>query len=106
MNSHNIYLYIFVMALVTYLIRALPLTLIRKKITNRFLRSFLYYMPYATLSAMTVPAIFYQTPHFLSGLLSFIVGLAAAFCKKSLLLVAALCCITVYVSELLIAFFI
>ena len=55
--SGNIYLYIAVMAGVTYLIRVLPLTLIRKQIDNRFVQSFLYYVPYATLSAMTFPAI-------------------------------------------------
>ena len=59
--SHNVYIYILVMAGVTYLIRMLPLVLVRKKIENRFLLSFLYYIPYAVLSAMTVPAIFYST---------------------------------------------
>ena len=59
--QHNVYIYILVMGIVTYLIRVLPLTLIRKEIKNRFIRSFLYYVPYVTLAVMTFPAIRY--PH-------------------------------------------
>ena len=59
--EHNIYIYIAVMALVTYAIRVLPLTLIRKEIKNPFIRSFLYYVPYTTLAVMTFPAILQET---------------------------------------------
>lgn len=66
--SHNIYIYIFVMAGVTYLIRLLPLTFIRKEIKNTFIRSFLYYVPYVTLSVMTFPAILSATQNLWVGL--------------------------------------
>ena len=65
--EHNVYLYIAVVALVTYLIRVLPLTLIRREIKNPFLRSFLYYVPYVTLAAMTFPAILHATDSLWSG---------------------------------------
>ncbi len=97
----NIYLYILVMAGVTFLIRALPLTLIRQEIKSPFIRSFLYYVPYATLSAMTVPAIFSAT----NSVISAAVGLAAAlilgFRRQSLLTVAAGACAAVFLAELL-----
>lgn len=101
MNNANIYLYILAMALVTYLIRVLPLTLIRKKITNKFLSSFLYYVPYATLSAMTIPAIFYSASGKISSLAGFLVALFLAYKNKSLLTVAAAACAAVYLAELL-----
>ncbi len=97
----NIWMYIFVMALVTYLIRALPLILIRGKITNRFLRSFLYYVPYATLAAMTFPAILFSTDRVFGA----IVGFAAAICLslrgKSLLVVAGGASLMVFLAEML-----
>ncbi len=102
MNNYSIYLYIAVMAAVTYLIRALPLTLIRKKITNKFLRSFLYYVPYATLSAMTIPAIFYSTSGKISASLGFFAALILAYKNKSLLTVAGVACAVVYLTELFI----
>ena len=102
MNNISVYVYILVMALVTYLIRALPLTLIRKKITNKFLRSFLHYVPYATLSAMTIPAIFYSTSGKISALFGFIAALFLAYKNKSLLTVAIVACIIVYITELFI----
>ncbi len=98
--ARNIYIYIAVMAIVTYLIRALPLTLIRKEIKSKFIRSFLYYVPYATLSAMTVPAIFFATRNVYSAAAGFAAALALAFFRRSLLTVAAGACITVYVAEL------
>ena len=97
--EHNVYIYILAMALSTYLIRAIPLTLIRKEIKNRFLRSFLYYVPYATLSAMTFPSILTSTGNVYSAL----AGLAAvflAFRKKSLIFVAAGACVVVLATEL------
>ena len=102
MNNISIYIYILVMALVTYLIRALPLTLIRKKITNRFLRSFLHYVPYATLSAMTIPAIFYSTSSKISAFLGFGSALVLAYKNKSLLTVALVASAVVFITELFI----
>ena len=80
--------YVLVMAIVTYLIRMLPLVAFRKKITNRFIRSFLYYVPYGVLSAMTFPAILYATGSLPSAVVSLIVALALAWMEKSLLTVA------------------
>ena len=98
--NHNIYLYIIVMSAVTLAIRIVPLTLIRKQIRNRFLCSFLYYVPYVTLAVMTFPAITESTQTPLSGYLALAVGLAAAWFGASLFKVAASCCIVVFISEL------
>ena len=73
--QHNIYIYIAVMTVVTYLIRVLPLTLIRKKITNVTLRSFLYYVPYVTLAIMTFPAIINVTNSIWSGIAALVIGM-------------------------------
>ena len=100
MNDYKIYIYILVMAAVTYLIRVLPLTLIRKRITNRFLRSFLYYVPYVTLTAMTLPAILYSTSYTVSAAVGFATALLLAYCGKSLLTVAGAACAAVYMAEL------
>ena len=94
-----IWLYIAVMALVTYLIRALPLTLFHKRIRNRWIRSFLYYVPYACLTAMTVPAIFYATRSVWSAAAGVIAALALAFFRRSLVTVAAGACVTVLIAE-------
>ena len=75
----NNYLYIAVMAAVSYAIRVLPLTLIRKPIRNRFLQSFLYYVPYVTLAVMTFPAIIHATQTPISGAVALVVGAAAAW---------------------------
>ena len=90
-----------VMALVTYLIRALALILIRKKIENKFIKSFLYYIPYAVLAAMTIPAIFSSTGSVYSAILGLVVAVVAAFFEKGLVTVAVSACITVFVTELL-----
>lgn len=82
-------LYLFVMAGVTYLIRVLPLLFVRKKIRSRFLRSLLYYSPYAVLSAMTFPAVFSVTEHPVSAILAVAAAIVLAFCKKKLVVVAA-----------------
>ena len=84
----NIYLYIFTMALTTYLIRVLPLTIFRKPIKSRFLRSFLHYVPYACLTAMTFPAILSSTASILSGAAALIVAVILAYKGKSLIVVA------------------
>ena len=84
----NIYVYIFAMALTTYLIRVLPLTIFRKPIRSRFLRSFLHYVPYACLTAMTFPAILSSTASILSGAAALIVAIILAYRGKSLIVVA------------------
>ena len=97
---NNVYVYIFGMALVTYLIRVLPLTIIRKKIKNRTVRSFLYYVPYVTLAVMTFPAILDATQSPISALVAFLVAIALAFFGRSLLQVAVLSSVTVFTLEL------
>ena len=96
---HNVYLYILGMWLISYLIRVLPLTLIRREITNRTIRSFLYYVPYVTLAVMTFPAILSATQSPVSGALALIAGLAAAWFGGSLFQVSVLCCTVVFVAE-------
>ena len=103
---HNVYIYILCMAAVTYLIRVLPLTLIRKPIKNRILRSFLYYVPYVTLAVMTFPAIIESTEFALAGILAFAAAMVLAYIGKSLLFVAVSACVTVFVTELIIKFII
>ena len=93
------YLYLFVMAATTYLIRVLPLTLIRKPIQNPFLRSFLFYVPYVTLAVMTFPAIVQATQSPLAGALALVLGIALAFNGASLFTVAASCCAVVLIAE-------
>ena len=98
----NIYLYILVMAVTTYLIRALPLTLLKKPIRSRFLRSFLRYVPTACLTAMTFPAILYATDHVISGAAGLVVGVILALKNKSLIVVAvASCAVTFLVEQLM-----
>ena len=98
--SGNVYVYILVMAAVTYLIRMLPLTLIRGTIKNRFLRSFLYYVPYVTLSVMTFPAILSATSSPVSGAAGFVTALALAFKGKSMIIVSLTACAVVFLLEL------
>lgn len=93
------YIYIFIMAAVSYAIRALPLTLIRKQIKNQFLQSFLYYVPYVTLAVMTFPAIINATQSPISGALALIVGIVAAWFGADLFKVAVSCCAVVFVAE-------
>ena len=102
----NFFLYLLTMAAVTYLIRMLPLVLVKKKIQNRFLLSFLYYVPYAVLSAMTVPAIFFATEHIASATAGFVVAFILAFRNKSLVTVAASACIAVLICECVIKYLI
>ncbi|MBR4670499.1 MAG: AzlD domain-containing protein [Butyrivibrio sp.] len=98
----KVYTYILVMAVVTYAIRALPLTLIRKEIKSKFIRSFLYYVPYATLAAMTFPAILSATDYWISSVVGFAVAMVLAFNKKSLLTVASCACAAAFIVELFI----
>lgn len=94
-----VYIYIFVMALVTYLIRMIPLTLVRGKIENQFVGSFLYYVPYTCLTAMTFPAILYATGSIWSALAGVVTAVVLAFYNKSLVTVAAFACLAVFVTE-------
>lgn len=96
----RIYIYIFIMAAVSYAIRVLPMTLIRKPITNRFIQSFLYYVPYVTLAVMTFPAITAATQSPVSGLLALLVGIVAAWFGAGLFKVAVSCCMVVFLVEL------
>ena len=94
------WLYLAIMAGVTYLIRMLPLILVKSKIKNRFVLSFLHYMPYAVLTAMTVPAIFHATGSIWSALAGFTVGILLAYFEKSLVTVAICTALTVLVVDL------
>ncbi len=96
----NAWLYILVMAVVTYLVRALPLTLIRREIKNRAVRSFLYYVPYVTLSVMTFPAIMDATESGCAGLAALACGIVLAWRGAGLFKVAVACCAVVYLVEL------
>ena len=96
----NNYIYIAVMALVSYTIRILPLTLIRKPIRNRFIQSFLYYVPYVTLAVMTFPAIMEATQSPVAGIAALIIGIVAAWLGAGLFPVAVLCCLVVFILEL------
>lgn len=98
--ERNIYLYILVMASVTYLIRMLPLTLIRKEIKSKTIRSFLYYVPYVTLAVMTFPAILTATGSVWSAWAALIVASLLAWFGKSLLQVSVCACLMVFVMEL------
>lgn len=99
--NHNIYIYILVMSGVTYLIRLLPLTLIRKEIKSPFIKSFLYYVPYVTLAVMTFPAILTATANIWSALVGFGVALILAYHRKSLITVSMLACVSVFLVELI-----
>ena len=101
---HNVYIYILVMAVVTYLIRMLPLAIWTKEITSPFIKSFLYYVPYACLAAMTFPAILNATDSILSGAVGFAAALYLAYKEKSLLTVALFACAAVFVVERVLVF--
>ncbi len=99
--THEIYVYIAIMSAVTLAIRLLPLTLIRGEIKNRFLRSFLYYVPYVTLAVMTFPAILDATQTPLSGGAALLAGIGLAWYGASLFKVSAACCLVVFFVELI-----
>ena len=98
--SGNIYIYVLVMAVVTYLIRLIPLTLIRKEIKNTFIKSFLYYVPFVTLSVMTFPAILHGTGSMISAAAGFVTALVLAYIGQSLIVVSVLSCVAVFIVEL------
>lgn len=97
--THNVYIYIAIMVGVTFLIRVLPLTLIRKQIKNRFLQSFLYYVPYVTLAVMTFPAILEVTQSPISAAIALVIGMVAAWFNLGLFKVSAICCAVVLIAE-------
>ncbi len=97
---HNKYLYIFIMFFVSFLIRVLPLTLIRKEIRNRTIRSFLYYVPYVTLAVMTFPAIMDATEEPLAGLAALVLGMLVAWFGGGLFPTAIVCSLTVFLLEM------
>lgn len=101
MNNGKFFLYLFVMAGVTYLVRMIPLTLINEKIKNRFILSFLHYIPYTVLSSMTVPACFYATGSTISATVGFIIAVIASFFERTLIQVAALSCVGVLLTEVI-----
>ena len=100
--ENRFFVYLAVMAGVTYFIRMLPLVLVSKKIENQFIKSFLYYLPCSVLSIMTVPAIFYATDSKISAGAGFITALLFAYKGKSLMKVAVISCTVVFVIEYLI----
>lgn len=94
--------YLLVMSAVTYAVRMLPFVLCKEKIQNRFLRSFLYYIPYAVLGAMTFPAVFFSTGTWISAVAGTVVAVVLGFLGKGLVFVAAFACATVFFVELLV----
>ncbi|HHX70845.1 MAG TPA: AzlD domain-containing protein [Gallicola sp.] len=99
---NNLYIYILVMAIVTYLIRAIPLTLIRKEINNKFIKSFLFYVPYVTLSVLIFPAILHSTSTTISAAIAFIIAIILSYKKLNMMTVAIISCLTVFIIEYLI----
>ena len=97
---HNVFIYIACMAGVTYLIRVLPLTLIRKEIKNKTVRSFLYYVPYVTLAVMTFPAILSATQSPIAAAVALVAAIVFAYFGKGLFFVAVSACVIVFVLEL------
>lgn len=98
---HNIYLYILISGLVSYGIRVFPLTLLRKPITNTFVKSFLYYVPYVTLAVMTFPAILTDASSPLAGALALGTGIFLSYKEQSLITVSLACCAVVFLCDIL-----
>lgn len=102
MSVSKLLIYIFVTAGSTYLIRMIPLVAIQKKIENRFFRSFLFYVPYAVLSAMIMPAVFYATGDIRASVVGFVVAMVSAFAEKNIVTVAVASCIAAFLTLLFI----
>ena len=100
----SLYVYILTMAVTTYLIRVLPLTVFRKNIKSRFVKSFLHYVPYACLTAMTFPSIMYDTTYILSGVAALVIAIWLAFRGKSLIVVSLASCGAVFLAERILEF--
>ena len=101
MDNQKFFIYLAVMAGVTYLVRMIPLVLIKEKIKNKFILSFLHYIPYTVLSVMTVPAIFYATDSPITAAVGFGVAVIAALFERSLVQVASLSCLGVLITEII-----
>ena len=101
MDNTKFFIYLLVMAGVTYLVRMVPLVLVNKPIKNKYVLSFLYYVPYTVLSVMTVPACFYATDSYVSAIVGFVVAVVAGLLKRSLVQVAVFSSVAVLVVELL-----
>lgn len=101
MQVQKFFIYLAVMAGVTYLIRAVPFALCQNKVKNRFIQSFLYYVPYAVLAAMTFPAVIYSADGIIPGIAGTAAGLLFAYNRKSLLTVAVVSCATAFAAEML-----
>lgn len=104
MNNREFFIYLLVMAGVTYLVRMIPMVLIKEKIKHKFVLSFLHYIPYTVLSVMTVPACFYATGNPLTAAVGFGVAIVAAMLERSLIQVAVLSCTGVLITELILKF--
>ena len=102
MKTNSFWLYLAILSISTYLIRVIPFVAIKEKINNRFVQSFLYYIPYAVLTAMTLPAIFYATDYAMSALIGLLIAILFALKNKGLTTVAVASCIAVYIIELFI----
>ena len=100
MDNTKFLIYLVVMAGVTYLVRMVPLVLVNKPIKNKYVLSFLYYVPYTVLSVMTVPACFYATDSYVSAIVGFVVAVIAGLLKRSLVQVAVFSSVAVLVTEL------
>ena len=102
MNNEKFIVYLAVMAGVTYLVRMIPMVLIKEKIKNKYILSFLHYIPYTVLAVMTIPACFYATDSPATAIVGFIVAIIAAFFERSLIQVAVLSCLGVFIAEIVI----
>ncbi len=100
MNNYVFFLYLLILAGSTYLIRVIPFVAIKNKINNRFIRSFLAYIPYAVLTAMTIPAVFYATNWWAGAAAGLIVAVIFALKEKGLTVVAIAACVAVFIVEL------
>lgn len=100
MSTVSIAIYIAVMAGVTYLIRMLPFTLFRKEIKSQFFKSFLYYLPYAVLSAMTIPAIFYATGDMVTAIIGTITAVVLAYLRQPLIVVALAASAAAFIADM------
>ncbi|MGN0165006.1 MAG: AzlD domain-containing protein [Lachnospiraceae bacterium] len=99
MNLKEFWIYLLIMAGSTYLIRTIPFAAVGRKIENRFIKSFLYYIPYAVLTAMTFPAVLYVTDYMLSAAVGLVVAVLFAMKGKSLTTVAVAACVAVFIAE-------
>lgn len=106
MNNQSFFIYLLIMAGSTYLIRAIPFGAIRKKIENKYIRSFLYYIPYTVLSAMTFPAALYATGNIIAASLGLLAAIIFAVRGKGLTVVAIVACVTVLIVEIVMTYLI